>query len=62
MSKEFRIQIGGKTYTPDNVHEITGDPNIGPASGDVTNVSDGEVTGARIQAGDVHGGITINRH
>ncbi|CAM06175.1 hypothetical protein A8924_7405 [Saccharopolyspora erythraea NRRL 2338] len=57
---EPRIQIGGKTYTSENWHEIAEDPNVTPANGQVVNVAHGDNHG--IQAGAIHGGITFNRN
>ncbi|GAA2778188.1 hypothetical protein [Saccharopolyspora taberi] len=57
---EFRIQVGDKTYTRDNLHEAAHDPNITPADRTkVRNINHGEFTG--IQAGEIHGGITFGR-
>lgn len=60
MTKAFSIQIGGKTYTRDNLHELNDDPNVRHAErSSTTNVVFGEMNG--IQAGEIHGGLTFDR-
>ncbi len=57
MGKNFTIQIGGKTYTAENLHELADDPNVTPADGTVTNIAYGGNTG--IQAGNIYGDLHI---
>lgn len=65
--RDFTIQVGGKTYTRDNIHELEQDqpgtkvPN-GPSvhrSGGTVNVAHDNANVA-IQAGEIHGDITFD--
>jgi hypothetical protein len=63
MSTDFRIEIAGTTYTPDNANEIADDTNPDTGTTDtkasaVLNVA-GDVHGLCIQAGDIRGPIRL---
>jgi hypothetical protein len=56
MSSDVRIQIAGKTYTAENLHEITDDPTVDTkVDHSVHNHVSGEFQG--IQARDIRGDI-----
>ncbi|MGW5642205.1 hypothetical protein ACWEV3_10965 [Saccharopolyspora sp. NPDC003752] len=59
MGKGFRIQVGGRTYTDESLHELADDPNVTPADDRTVNVSYGENHG--IQAGTINGPIHFGR-
>jgi hypothetical protein len=60
MGTDFQIEIAGKTFTPENAHEIAEIPNVdtGTESSDVVNVA-GDVRGLCIQARDIRGPLSL---
>lgn len=64
MARDIVIQVNGKTYTSDNLHEAADDPHVhldvGTISGGtVINHAEG-ATGVVIQTGDMDDWITFS--